>query len=433
MAKDFFVDLTQPEKPEREERREPQERQEQERTIRNVMVNRRAPGPRHIEAREPVRRKRGKKSAFAWIIAAVALVILLGLIVLALLSKSTVTVTPRVHNITFDPAAPFIAMPDGGSGLTYSVETVTLDDRIIVPAQGTERVEDRATGNITVYNDYSDAPVRLIKNTRFEAPGGLIYRIPASVVVPGRSGSTSGTASVTVIADSAGLTYNSGPIERLNVPGLKSTPAMFSGVYAKAPEGMSGGFVGDRPAVSADALERARTELRTKLADKFRTEASNREDALVATALAEFRYEHLPTELDPAGARIGERLTARVPVFDRNAFASAIGEAVSAEPGADSVSLVNGSAFSIGPSATGTPLDGPLRISLSGSAALVWRVDTAELKTALLGKEKAAFTPIVAQFSAIEKADAEVAPFWSRRFPSDPEKLIIEVKSPPTP
>jgi hypothetical protein len=70
---------------------------------------------------------------------------------------------------------------------------------------------------------------------------------------------------------------------------------------------------------------------------------------------------------------------------------------------------------------------------MAGTASLIWRVDTLALKNALLGREKAAFKPIVAQFPGIEKADAKVAPFWSRNFPTDPEKLEVEVLQPATP
>ena len=395
------------------------------------MVNRRAPGPRHIEAREPHRKKRGRGPILMWIAGGVALAVVLGLTLVALMAGSTVTVTPRMHTITFDPTSAFTAMPSGETGLVFSVETVTLEERVVVPAQEVERVEDKATGNITVYNEYSDAPVRLIKNTRFEAPGGLIYRIPASVVVPGRSGAAPGSITVTVIADSAGPTHNSAPVERLTVPGLKSTPAMFNGVYARATGGMSGGFVGERPAIAADALERARGDLRSKLEQRFRTEGASREDVFFADGLAELTFDHLPTEPDAAGARVGEKLVAKVPTFDRAAFAKAIGEAVSADAGNSAISLETRSGFAIAPvSTSSSALAGPLRFSLSGSAVLVWKVDTGELKTALLGKEKAAFTPIVAQFPGIEKADAEVAPFWSKRFPSDPDKLNIEVQRP---
>ena len=46
-------------------------------------------------------------------------------------------------------------------------------------------MERKASGQIIVYNAYNDNNQKLIKNTRFETPDGKIYRIQASIIVPG--------------------------------------------------------------------------------------------------------------------------------------------------------------------------------------------------------------------------------------------------------
>ncbi len=433
MAKDFFVDLSQAHKEDaRSERAHSHDNGE--RTIRNVMVTRRTPGPRPLDPRETAKHRpaRGRTSMALWIAAAIVSISLLVLLALALFSKSTVTVTPRVHNVTFDSTALFSAMPSG-VGLTYAVQTVTLEESVVVPAQGVERVEDRATGEITVYNSYSDAPVRLIKNTRFETPNGLIYRIPSSIVVPGKTASGPGTLTVSVIADAAGPGYNSGPVEKLTVPGLKSTQAMYDGVYGQATQGMSGGFVGERPAVAADALEAARAQLRTKLSERLVSEAAaGRDDVFVFPTLAEVTFEHLPSAPDSSGARVGEKLMAKVPVFIKDAFAESIAQAVSAEAGSSRIVLRPGTGFAVTPaSSTPSSLDeGPVQFSIAGAATLIWYVDTDELRGALLGKDKDAFKPIISQFPGVERADAQIAPFWSSTLPSNPDKLNITIAEP---
>ena len=93
----------------------------------------------------------------------------------------------------------------------------------------------KASGSITVYNNYSTASVKLIKNTRFQTPAGLIFRVPADVVIPGKQGSTPGQVTVTVFADQVGQQYNIGPTPRLTVPGLQSNAAMYAQIYANRP------------------------------------------------------------------------------------------------------------------------------------------------------------------------------------------------------
>src|SRR3989344_576101 len=52
-------------------------------------------------------------------------------------------------------------------------------------ASGSEHVERRAGGKITVYNEYSSNPQVLVQNTRFATPDGRIYRTDVKVTVPG--------------------------------------------------------------------------------------------------------------------------------------------------------------------------------------------------------------------------------------------------------
>ena len=88
--------------------------------------------------------------------------------------------TPRSHAIVFDASSEFSAYPAGGAAtgtLTYTTDAFDFEDSAVVVTQGTERVEERAHGRITVVNNYSATPVKLIKNTRFETPDGLIFRI----------------------------------------------------------------------------------------------------------------------------------------------------------------------------------------------------------------------------------------------------------------
>ena len=53
-----------------------------------------------------------------------------------------------------------------------------------------------------------------------------------------------------------------------------------------------------------------------------------------------------------------------------------------------------------------------------------------KLAAALAGKDKEAFQVISKSFPGIEEARARVQPFWSGRFPEDPESIRIKVEDP---
>ena len=109
----------------------------------------------------------------------------------------------------------------------YEVVKLSKSKNVSVPTTGEEAVEVKASGKIMVYNNFSSEPQRLIIRTRFETKEGLIYRIPESIVVPGKTVKngveTPGSKEIGVFADEPGDKYN---IKRqiLISPDLKMTP-----------------------------------------------------------------------------------------------------------------------------------------------------------------------------------------------------------------
>ena len=452
MARDYFSEITDDESSSRRARG--RERSVEtpagggERTIRNISVPSRRHSSLSGKMGGDIRSERTHEHAssggggaprrsriFVWGVAGVSVLALGGVVILMLWSDTTVTVTPRTHQVTFDASTQFTAYPEASAspgGITYTVKTDTFEDSATVPATGVEKAEDRASGTITVYNEYSVSPVRLIKNTRFETPSGLIFKIPASVEVPGLKGATPGQITVTVFADQPGPNYNVAPTERFTLPGLKSTADMFRNVYARSTETFSGGFMGDKPAVSAQALETARNEIRGRLAEKAKAAASSVSEGFAFADLVGISYESLPTTSDSGGARVNEKAVVRTIVFPGKVFAQAIARAVSADASESSVSLRPQNGFDAKrrgdiPANLG---EAPIIFTLFGSATIVWDVDAGAIAEALAGREQSAFKPLVATFSGVEKAEATIAPFWSSTFPSNSSDITIKLVEP---
>lgn len=411
--------------------------QEGERSIRNIsMPARGRPRPPMNDMREapgisglPV--TPGKRSSRWWLWGIAGLcVVVLGVLLLVAMRSTTVTVTPRSHAITFDQASRFTAYPaeTAATGtLSYTVQVSDLDDSEVVPSSGTVHAEDKASGSITVYNNYQTSPFKLIKNTRFQASNGLIFRTPAEVVIPGKKGSTPGQITVTVIADAAGEEYNV-PAGKFTVPGLKSSAATYEQVYAISTDAMAGGFVGEKPGVDPQALQAAISAVRDRLETKARSVIAESAESVIFPDLMQITYQDKPSTPEAGGgARIHQRAHVVIPVFPSAVFA----QTVYADANGDSVRLVPGSDFAAqildSSAALGTA---PLQFSLSGQAQLVWNVDVTELASALAGKEQDAFQAIVTQFPGIQEARARIEPFWKSTFPTDPTTINIEIQAP---
>ncbi|MBI4093658.1 hypothetical protein HY417_01730 [Candidatus Kaiserbacteria bacterium] len=446
-AKDYFQDITPP-SPSQEPRtltvnpsansaNEPHEelppREESgEKSIRNIQVPIRT--RRTFETRENgvPRPRRNLGRVTLWGGSAVALLVLIALALVAF-RPTTVTIVPRSHTVFFDETARFHAYPATASAtgtLTFTVEERAYEDSQLVKASGVEKVEEKAGGNVTIYNEYSAAPVKLLKNTRFATPDGLVFRIPAEVSVPGKRGSTPGEITVTVFADAAGEKYNVPPVSRFTLPGLKGSD-MYSKVYARSSATMGGGFSGERPAADKSALDAAISEIRGRLEQKARAEIAAREDSFAFLELAHLTYESIPPVKEGEGSvRVGERLRLELPVFPEGPFARVIAETVSAEAEEGAVVLKPLEGFSA--KIVGAPFspDSPLSFSLTGQAQLVWKINSEEIAGALAGRHESAFQTIIGGFVSVEEARARIEPFWSSTFPGDPEDIKIKTIEP---
>ncbi|MDO8552160.1 MAG: hypothetical protein Q7S01_01370 [bacterium] len=452
MAKDYFQDILQPDdgKPAssfvtgKNLRDAGQESQGAgERSIRNITVTR-ASRPRGMssdvrdsvsEPQPPYERSSlgGQRRVWIWVVAAISVVVL-GVLAIFAFRSTAITVTQRSRPIIFDQSVHFVAnaTADDPTALTYTVVTNELEDTAVVPSNGTERVEEKASGTIQVFNSYSAAPVRLIKNTRFSTPDGLIFRVPATVVIPGKKGTTPGSVEVTVSADQAGEKYKVGPIDKFTLPGLKTSPEMYKGVYGRSTAAFTGGFIGDRPAMEAGALDAAKAEVRGRLETKARdgARALGNDTSTVFPDLIRITYESLPPTAEAGGgSRIHEKARVEIPVLPAQAFAKTVVEGVGENTegtsftiqGLDNLTARGGATISnvaLGKDA--------IDFTLSGNAVLVWNVDSAALAAALAGRDESAFQGIITGFPSIQEARARIEPFWKSTFPASASDIKVE-------
>ena len=422
-----------------------------ERSIRNINVNRprqseRPPMERpSMDRREvpPVgsglpRPRTVKTSLWLWIIAALLLVAVAG-IALFMFRSTTITVVPRAHTIVFDASKTITAYPSSSAvagALTYTVQSFDVDDSQTVASQGTTHQESKASGSVTVVNEYSAAPVKLVKSTRFQTPDGLIFRAPADITVPGMKNGAAGSIQVTLVADQAGDKYNIGPVARFTLPGLKSGP-MYDKVYARSSSAFSGGFSGDAPTVSSDTKSAAIAEMQGRLKDKVMQQigALVPNDGTIFPSFAFVTFQDMPSTAVSGAAgqvNLNERAHVTVPVIPTQAFNRLVGGTVSADAENSTLKLTpkDGFGASLVNATSSVPGSDPLTFTLTGSAQLVWSVDGAALSQALAGKDQSAFQTVVNGFPGVQEARARIEPFWSHTFPADAKDIKIIITAP---
>jgi hypothetical protein len=179
--------------------------------------------------------------------------------------------------------------------------------------------------------------------------------------------------------------------------------------------------------------------MRGRLEQKARAAAESQQGgaSVVLHDLVKITYTTLPATPEAGGqVRLHERAIVEIPTFPAEAFAQTVARGVSADAEEGGIVLrgVENLAASLAETEEAVSFGTtPFAFSLSGTAQVVWNVDTAELAEALAGREKAAFQALIAGFPGIEEARARIQPFWSSTFPSEPSAIQVVIEEPALP
>lgn len=389
-----------------------------------------APEQSHIKSSRTRRRSGGRRGILK------AALIIVGVIVIAFaltpfLRGAEITVYPKHEDITVQ--ASFVAYNQPSAGeLGYELLTLEEVREETVPATGQEEVDERAEGEIIIYNEYSTTPQRLIKNTRFESPEGRIYRIPESIVVSGYTENggeiVPGSITSTVFADEPGDAYNTEEAT-FTIPGLEGTD-QFEDMYARVQTPIAGGFSGLKFIVEdallaqrrADMQASAETELRERLESERPAGFHYFPDSVTITS------QQLPSmQSGDSEVTLREKVELHVPLFANNELARYLAENTTVGYEGEPVRVQNLENIAFAYASTSKAITGSesIQFALSGNALLVWDYDEEALQNDLTGVSKTAVPAILGGYPAISRAESAIRPFWKRSFPEDSDDIHI--------
>jgi len=372
-----------------------------------------------------------------WVIAIGFLLVALATVGFVFIGKTTISIEPQQESITLSSGSVLTAYQEAqDSELGYKVLSHTIEATDTIAATGKETVQQKASGRIVVYNTHSSATQRLIKNTRFEAPNGEIYRVRNSFTVPGKNDDgTPGTIEVTVYADAAGEEKNISALgTRFTIPGLKGDPR-FDTFYAELKTPMIGGFVGERAIVNEDVLNAARTtlreQLRSEVSASIRAQSSDSVELFEGGIFTTFESPEVTyAEGDTATVREMARIYAVT--FNKNDLARILAEAAVANPESGLIRIDSPETLVmniINKSGVDIANDALIQFTLEGQTTLTWEVDTEALKQDLVGKYSGALNTVMSAYPGIKSAQATIRPFWKSEFPSETGRISTEIIS----
>jgi hypothetical protein len=368
----------------------------------------------------------GKKYAF---VTGAVLVLVGGIFaVSSLFHGATVTVTPRTFaaDIKNDLTA---NKSSAAAGLSFQPKIIKQVGSVQLKATGEKQVKTQASGTIVIYNNYGTAPQRLVKNTRFETPEGLIYRINDSVTVPGKKGSVPGSVEATIVADEAGDTYNVG-LKDFTIPGFKGDPR-YSAFYAKSKPSspLAGGFAGTVKIVAEADMVKAQADIKTKATVELLKQADSQvpEGSLFFSGAQKITCAPQPQEnVSATEVLVKMECTLLAAYFDKASLSSQLARLKVSGYQNEPVTVKDLPSLTLMPRDGFDPMAETITFTLQGKADFEWVYDENTLKQKLSSSDSSQVASIVKEFPTIEKVQVSIRPFWRKSFPSTPADITIK-------
>lgn len=379
----------------------------------------------------------------SWIIGGTvfaAALLALGVGAYIIFPKAIIVLTPRVAEVSGDVSYESTITDDG-----MQEEAVIMIDKQRAmsrefAATGLGSIgHAKASGTVTLYNEYSGEDQPLVATTRLLTPEGKLFRITKSVIVPGMKEvdgkKVPGSVEVEAQADEAGEEYNIPP-STFTIPGFEGSPK-HSAFSARSESSMSGGSSGEgeRTVVSGQDIETARAAVRDEIYTTLarETEALGEDRVLVSDAL---EITFVGEQVSPSVGTVAEKFTysaqaqIRAVIFSEEAIKKVAWEQFEEDlPNQDVVSW-DRDAITIEYGKITTDFEQKkLDIRLHAASLFRAKVDTVAFREDIRGKNMDELQKVLAMHPEIESIDAELEyAYFSQKIPTLDSRIFIEMQ-----
>lgn len=396
-----------------------------------------------IERRQKTYEKEGgkvkkKRSVFTWI----ATSLLLGIaayLVVAVLPRAEIGLIPKkvswAYSNTIGANTKIAEIDPIGRQIPVAVFAEKKTSSFSFPATGSgKNIERKATGKVTIYNNFSGSQQPLLAGTRLEAPDGKIFKLTDRIVVPGATtaGGKLVAASIEadVVAEKAGEMYNISPISKFTIPGFKGT-TKYDAFYAESKDAMTGGFIGEGKYPTADDIKAGKESAETQMKGVL--------DTFLATQVIPEGFKGI----DSSKKYSITKEVVNEGVDDQGNFsvymeAEGTVDALKEEHVLKLMTAlaqqVNGEGYEI---KEHTLSYGDISVDAKTGVmtlpvefnGVFWKpISVDDFKRNVMGKKEDELKAYIVSSVNIEKADIALWPFWVKTVPSDPNRVKVELK-----
>ncbi len=301
------------------------------------------------------------------------------------------------------------------------------------PSSGKKYLEEKASGEVILYNAYSAEPQVLVASTRLVTPDGKIYRIGEKVTLPGAQATggkiTPSSVKVKATADKPGKEYNLDSGVKFRIPGFQGSPK-YEGFYAESSRPLIGGFVGEAKTPTEEDVRLAKEDTRKTLEEAIKTQLLFNLPPEVKILNGAYEFTVTEEKVNPVADENGNfTLTtfgeAKLIGFREEELVQVLGRGLATVSGGDfkaeSYQIDYGEAKL-------SPADNSLTAKIQFKSIWTKPFDANQFKKEAAGKKEAELKKLVFSLAGIQSGEARLWPFWVTRVPQNTNRIIVDVK-----
>lgn len=304
------------------------------------------------------------------------------------------------------------------------------------PATGKKHVQKKASGEITVFNEYSSSPQRLVATTRFlSKTSGKLFRIKEAVTIPGFSRvegvDVPGQVTIRIYADKFGEEYNIGA-DSFHLPKLQEIGSpKYTSIYARSIKSMSGGMDKEVSYFSESDHITAKEKLVKLAKEKNEKDLLGKisEEVLLLESTKKEEDLEISTDIEVGDIVDSFQMSVKAKtsafLVVRADLDEIINEKINSRLDTNRKLLDNSRSYEVGEVVINENVRIAMQIHIK--QGLIVKVDIDKLKKDIAGKSEVELKSYFSNMNGIRSTEVSLWPFWVRGVPSSYEKINITI------
>ncbi len=324
--------------------------------------------------------------------------------------------------------------------LGFEVMTVTKSASLPVDATFVATSGKKATGIVTLFNNYSTVPQTIIANSRLVNTKGVIYRTTKAVVIPGykmvNGKKTPGSIDVRITADKIGEDSNI-KFEDLSgdfvLPGLETNPEKYKLVFGRQKTDIIGGTSGGEYKVSSTTSGQAKASLISKLTTELTTSYRNQipKDYMSPNTMYSISFETADFKSLPnnkVDMTIKGTLQAMIIKNDTLGRFIAGGNLDTFKGTPVLFDGLDKLDFKLDKPINNLSAELNIKTRINGQFKIIGDIQVDNIKKAFAGHNVNDTMSLIPQFPAIDGVQLHMTPLWFKTIPEDVNKIVVEIQ-----